>query len=405
MIVFTSSKLYNYFIENSQHTEESVKEQFKNLFKQKNTSKNEIEFLLEHYDIIECNNDNINYYIDLIYYFQYDIKDKFLDYIIDKYILGKNMFLDVITIGFGEIEHKIKNICKNINVLNGKQLIYITQYINIDEYNVRYKESEKNTQLHSLYPHAKIFCCEYNKPVFGTAVIRFDANLQIVNTKADESINHTYSIVINHNAIEIFVDNKKIDTSKNRIEILYTKLHDDFIFDIFRLFENVNEYYWQIDDKRSPYSGDSYGYEVCAIEYKRIRKNIIHIVDFGVGSCYEHIRYYNIKTNKCIHATCGCYQFMDSDINKLNAALREYDDEHNDEFMPITYMKQSDFVTPGNDMTNAVLKKDLLKTAPDQDLPGDSAFPELIPDNGTNKTNTVKTKMSFLNMLKKPKQS
>ena len=43
------------------------------------------------------------------------------------------IFLNVITICFGEIEKKIKNICKNKNKLNDKHLIYISKYINIIE--------------------------------------------------------------------------------------------------------------------------------------------------------------------------------------------------------------------------------------------------------------------------------
>src|SRR5665647_1870983 len=80
--------------------------------------------------------------------------------------------------------------------------------------------------------------------------------------------------------LRVYINDKYIDTSKDRIIMDERNIDRDFILDIFRIFDNVKFYDWQdsIDDFYIGRSGAMYG--APSGNYKRIKKNIIQIESY-----------------------------------------------------------------------------------------------------------------------------
>ena len=84
---------------------------------------------------IQYNENNISQYINLVLYFQYKIRDIFIEYIIDQYVFNKLELLDKL-VNFSIITNKIKEKCADYEWKSNDQLQYLSKYIIIEKLNL-----------------------------------------------------------------------------------------------------------------------------------------------------------------------------------------------------------------------------------------------------------------------------
>jgi hypothetical protein len=124
--------------------------------------------------------------------------------------------------------------------------------------------------------------------------------------KGDE---HKYAVKITDNKTEILLDDRKINTDKENIKL--PLVLNNFIFDIFSLFENVKKIYY-ISDECNFHKGtcsEMYGLkEETTFTRNNKLKNIIRIDGGGFCCCYtETLSFYDIKKNKFIDTNDNDY--------------------------------------------------------------------------------------------------
>ena len=132
-IIFDTSKLYHLFL-NNDGNECEIQNVFLNKVTDFGLTEEEIKIFLNDYKAISYDENNILKYIDIVSYFQYSIKENFIDYIIEHYVFDQMLLLD-------KLEHtniitKIEKLCEEYKWKSNEQLLYISKYIVIKKLNL-----------------------------------------------------------------------------------------------------------------------------------------------------------------------------------------------------------------------------------------------------------------------------
>ena len=84
MSIYTRSNLYKLYTESDD--EDTIQELFKEQFKEKcNLTESEVEYFLDNFTQIDYTENNINNYIHLVSFFDYDMRKDFLNHLIRKF--------------------------------------------------------------------------------------------------------------------------------------------------------------------------------------------------------------------------------------------------------------------------------------------------------------------------------
>ena len=128
--IFATSKLYDAFI-NTDNNKNEVENLFLNKIKEFGFTEDQVKDFLNDYKKIQYDENNISQYVNLVLYFQYDIMDRFINYVIYNYVFNKMLFLDKL-VNFNTIVEIIKKEFESYSCYSDSHLLYISKYITIE---------------------------------------------------------------------------------------------------------------------------------------------------------------------------------------------------------------------------------------------------------------------------------
>jgi hypothetical protein len=182
--------------------------------------------------------------------------------------------------------------------------IDVTKDLDIQMTNI--KESDSNITINkmiSIEPIVRLLQKNFPSKDFTITCMPYKGDA------LHDSNAYKYSVVLNKHILEMYINNKKIDTSQNRVEINYRKPHHCFVLDIFRFFDNVTEYFWKEKAVCNFHkNGDSAMYGIPSGSYIRVKQDIVNVISDGCCCDYSGGEsFFNIKTNKLVYQSCGCF--------------------------------------------------------------------------------------------------
>lgn len=181
-IIYTKSQLFQ-SLQNECDDLDKVKNIIDENFSKRGSSSDEVHHFLNNYKDISYTDENVNKYVELVDYHQYNIMEDFLDYLFQEYFLQKKILEKICHLGV--IQNYIQNICSDKNVLTDDILIYFSQFITIKELNAYDNEAITNKLFVHLIVDLEKINIAWNRKIDNNGLKQL-LNLKVIDVFCDK---------------------------------------------------------------------------------------------------------------------------------------------------------------------------------------------------------------------------
>lgn len=175
-------------------------------------------------------------------------------------------------------------------------------------------------KLGSFYPLIEMLENKFKNKTNTVTIICYPYESK---NKFSISNHHKYCFVLSENYIDIYVDDVRIITDGENIEIPNNDTHlidNYFILDLFKIYHHVMTYKWNSECEFHK-GTDSAWYGEPEGEYIR-HGHIIEIRTFNCCCNYiGGVSFYDLEKNEYDYSSCGCFEdknYLDNSNNECN---------------------------------------------------------------------------------------